>query len=797
MAPSGTIIINSIEEDSSDSENTSSIDAPTEGLVEGQFETEEDSEVDYGGIYICKTPPPKGKPAARQFDQTKHGGWICEGVPTVLVDGRPAACISHNHLCPIPYHVGGNILPRLKHTILIGGKPAARVGDKLLCVGGGQDEITSGSNTLFLGDHYKSFLPKKLAHNLEISKFKAVNILLQKCLADPTVKGNLYTEYPKIGALLKHSSRIEYTWDYTDYYVYGGEGGYMNIIPRGTPYLITFHKPSGEYGVEEREELIQQYPVYSNEGSSDGPINIQDMFRDTMKCQCAQNEIIDDLRIQWTKSKDDPIKEQTVRHKIHDLERGYGSRGIKTYPDILGENFFEQLSQCDSKQHIIEIGPAQFPIVEEAYLLDNSYNSQKLAKQGIHFPPDKAKFTAIGLEQSNQAHDYLAEISNGKYDYKGECFLELLQPGEIEPADVVFDQFAAFTYTNNLAKTTEGEIGLLKINGVFFTHMENFSQAYTHIKNQNGEDVRLEWLRAIHGATVTVNKETHGTSDRMQIIFKRTGQKISAPPLKLVEYEYGDPPKRIFLWENSPKKVRLPTPEELAAISKDVIADVTNNPEITGRIWGAHFEALAMNPAWRPGLQVGRLFVNVEDDGKISYTCPVGNRIEIDQKTGQYQVFLTHYPNPPQLVHQGVSEEVKQHQLTIIHMMGEYPLRPEEQPIMERQIRAVLSDIKKTEAPKAGNAFIALLRSPVKADPEESVVGQFLVKTDAETITARCPVGIVMNYNPATGEYQIFKSDFDQINPQELTPAEEAAEKAKFLKRTSVYQGKIPPNHLQ
>ena len=56
--------------------------------------------------------------------------------------GMPASRITDMHVCPmltpgvppIP-HVGGPILPPGAVTVLIGGLPAARVGDMAMCVG--------------------------------------------------------------------------------------------------------------------------------------------------------------------------------------------------------------------------------------------------------------------------------------------------------------------------------------------------------------------------------------------------------------------------------------------------------------------------------------------------------------------------------------------------------------------------------------------------------------------------------------------------------------------------------------
>ena len=67
----------------------------------------------------------------------------------------PAARVGDMHTCPmvepgpVP-HVGGPILPPCCPTVIIGGMPAARVGDMAVCVGP-TDTIAKGSGTVMIG----------------------------------------------------------------------------------------------------------------------------------------------------------------------------------------------------------------------------------------------------------------------------------------------------------------------------------------------------------------------------------------------------------------------------------------------------------------------------------------------------------------------------------------------------------------------------------------------------------------------------------------------------------------------
>jgi uncharacterized Zn-binding protein involved in type VI secretion len=99
-----------------------------------------------------------GKPAARLGDMTAHGGTITgPGCPTVLIGGMPAACMGDMHTCPmatpgtppIP-HVGGPITLG-SAGVLIGKKPAARMGDMAVCVGP-PSSIVLGCMTVLIGE---------------------------------------------------------------------------------------------------------------------------------------------------------------------------------------------------------------------------------------------------------------------------------------------------------------------------------------------------------------------------------------------------------------------------------------------------------------------------------------------------------------------------------------------------------------------------------------------------------------------------------------------------------------------
>ena len=81
--------------------------------------------------------------------------------------GKPAARIGDFHVCPmftgpVP-HVGGPILPPGSPTVLIGGMPAAVLGDMCVCVGP-PDSIILGSTTVLIGGKPAARMGDSTAH---------------------------------------------------------------------------------------------------------------------------------------------------------------------------------------------------------------------------------------------------------------------------------------------------------------------------------------------------------------------------------------------------------------------------------------------------------------------------------------------------------------------------------------------------------------------------------------------------------------------------------------------------------
>jgi uncharacterized Zn-binding protein involved in type VI secretion len=88
--------------------------------------------------------------AARVGDTTAHGGTVVgPGVATVLVGGMPAAVLGDMHACPIPppSHLPASPFVAGSATVMIQGRPALRAGDACGCGA----SVVVGSPTVVVG----------------------------------------------------------------------------------------------------------------------------------------------------------------------------------------------------------------------------------------------------------------------------------------------------------------------------------------------------------------------------------------------------------------------------------------------------------------------------------------------------------------------------------------------------------------------------------------------------------------------------------------------------------------------
>ncbi len=84
-----------------------------------------------------------------------------------------AACVSDMHICPMwsgpTPHVGGPITTIGARTVMLGGRPAAIVGDLAICATGPPAQIIKGSATVMINGQPAARLGDMTSHGGAIS----------------------------------------------------------------------------------------------------------------------------------------------------------------------------------------------------------------------------------------------------------------------------------------------------------------------------------------------------------------------------------------------------------------------------------------------------------------------------------------------------------------------------------------------------------------------------------------------------------------------------------------------------
>ncbi|MCC7373198.1 MAG: PAAR domain-containing protein [Verrucomicrobiales bacterium] len=117
----------------------------------------------------------------------------------------PAARVGDLHVCPMvdpgpKPHVGGPVLPPGQPNVFIEGKPAARLGDLLQCVGP-VDSFVQGSPTVFIGGKPASRITDALAHGGKIA-LGAIKTFIGDGPADPDAERVCLKKAAKSGSAI-------------------------------------------------------------------------------------------------------------------------------------------------------------------------------------------------------------------------------------------------------------------------------------------------------------------------------------------------------------------------------------------------------------------------------------------------------------------------------------------------------------------------------------------------------------------------------------------------------------------
>ena len=133
-------------------------------------------------------------------------------------------------------------------------------------------------------------------------------------------------------------------------------------------------------------------------------------------------------------------------------------------------------------------------------------------------------------------------------------------PEELGKFQIITDVYGGFSYTEDLSRFLEKVLSLLEVGGVFYTMVQSVrledgkdkphTSYQTELVDAAGRDVKVcSWLKKTTCAKVGCESKSDWHTPTELINIRKVCSDVSVPPMKLLQYEAGNPPGRRFQLE--------------------------------------------------------------------------------------------------------------------------------------------------------------------------------------------------------------------------------------------------------
>jgi hypothetical protein len=220
------------------------------------------------------------------------------------------------------------------------------------------------------------------------------------------------------------------------------------------------------------------------------------------------------------------------------------TRSIKVYAEVLPAGFMAALSKLGPSDRWLDVGAGGGQAILD-YLA----------------PEQGGKARAVGISIEDRRSDEWRQLAlsagGDRMQYFYGKYLREYSRQELGRFQVVTDVFGGFSHTDDLSRFMEKVLSLPEINGNFYTlvqsvHLENGKDDprtwyLTELTDVAGRDVTVcAWLKSIACAQVTCDSKNDWDTPTELITVRKTCDGVAVPPLKLQQYEAGNPPGRRF-----------------------------------------------------------------------------------------------------------------------------------------------------------------------------------------------------------------------------------------------------------
>jgi hypothetical protein len=233
-------------------------------------------------------------------------------------------------------------------------------------------------------------------------------------------------------------------------------------------------------------------------------------------------------------------------------------RSLLAYASILSSEFDRSLANLGPTDRWLDIGAGEGRAILDYYT--PRYDSMHL--EGRERRGRKAQAVALSIEDRRTPHWHktAASLEANKIQYLYGRRLREYSSEELGQFQLITDVIGGFSYTQFLSLFMEKVLGILELNGRFYTLLLDVlpdngttrtlypdTLFLTEIANADGSDVRVcSWLKSITCVEVTCESRTESNRPIEIVRIHKVCNSVTVPALVSLHYQAGTPPQRRF-----------------------------------------------------------------------------------------------------------------------------------------------------------------------------------------------------------------------------------------------------------
>lgn len=234
-------------------------------------------------------------------------------------------------------------------------------------------------------------------------------------------------------------------------------------------------------------------------------------------------------------------------------------RSLSAYALALEPGFSKSLADLNPDERWLDVGAGQGLAVLDYFAPE--YDPRQAGRRERQIKKGRAVAMSIEDRRTPRWQQTAETLEPKQIQYVFSKSLRQYSDDELGKFQLITDVIGGFSYTENLAPFMEKVLGLLTVNGNFYTVAQDIRAAdgsnkphyagepfLTQIKNAAGTDIGIcAWLKGISCVEVSCNFKSDWTPPIETYQIRKTCNAVTVPSLKLEHFVAGTPPERVFL----------------------------------------------------------------------------------------------------------------------------------------------------------------------------------------------------------------------------------------------------------